>query len=122
MFTHGPRCGKTRWLSAQPSLHSREAGHNRNPDFQVDVDRLFPWQFLERRLQGGIQGSDSIASASHCATTALQGQPSWGPPGSRWEDAVHLLNVMDRSSVQRDVVSFNAVLSACENLGECLGP
>lgn len=28
---------------------------------------------------------------------------------------------MDRSAVHRDVVTFNAVMSACENLGEYLG-
>ena len=40
--------------------------------------------------------------------------------GSRWEDALQLLNVMDRNAVPRDVVTFNAVMSACENLGEHL--
>ncbi len=48
--------------------------------------------------------------------------PASGPPfpGSRWPEALSLLDTMQRVHVQRDVVAWNAVMSACENLGECL--
>ena len=50
--------------------------------------------------------------------------PAFGPPdssaGSGWPEALSLLDTMQRADVQRDVVAWNAVMSACENLGECL--
>lgn len=46
--------------------------------------------------------------------------PASGPAGSRWPEALSLLDTMQRADVQRDVVAWNAVMSACENLGECL--
>ncbi|CAK9066209.1 Pentatricopeptide repeat-containing protein At2g31400 [Durusdinium trenchii] len=41
--------------------------------------------------------------------------------GSEWEGALLLLSFMELVALQQDVVAFNAVMSACENVGELHG-
>lgn len=80
----------------------------------------------------GIIWTQTDSASKLVQSTNLNGTPSKnhqifpasGPPdssaGSRWPEALSLLDTMQRADVQRDVVAWNACMSACENLGECL--
>lgn len=101
-----------------------------NPQYRKDIS---PMRHAKIQMNFDSLSTFGTLTWNHMElTTMLQSwcnqQILWNtfkkPPdssaGSRWPEALSLLDTMQRADVQRDVVAWNAVMSACENLGECL--
>ena len=104
-----------------------------NPQYRKDIS---PMRHAKIQMDSDSLSTFGTLTWNHMElTTMLQ---SWCNQQSLWntfkkhlgpqipaqavdgQEALSLLDTMQRADVRGDVVAWNAVMSACENLGECL--